>query len=135
MVYNMKINAFTELSFIDILQMLGRAGRPQFDRHGTGIIITNHSNLHFYLSVLNEQLPIESQLIKALPDILNAEIVNGNIWTFEDAFEWLKLTYLNIRMFQNPSLYGVQDIDPGVDTLNTTIRETQKDLVHSALLL
>ncbi len=37
--------------------MMGRAGRPQFDSYGEGIIITGHSELQFYLSLLNQQVP------------------------------------------------------------------------------
>lgn len=29
-----------EYSELDILQMIGRAGRPQFDREGTAVIMT-----------------------------------------------------------------------------------------------
>jgi pre-mRNA-splicing helicase BRR2 len=46
-----------------MLQMMGRAGRPQFDTLGEGIIITNHSELQYHLSLNNQQLPIESQLV------------------------------------------------------------------------
>lgn len=53
--------------------MLGRAGRPGFDSEGEGIIITQHSELQYYLSLMNQQLPIESQLVAKLPDMLNAE--------------------------------------------------------------
>ena len=42
--------------------MLGRAGRPQYDTKGEGILITNHSELQYYLSLLNQQLPVESQV-------------------------------------------------------------------------
>jgi replicative superfamily II helicase len=45
-----------------MMQMLGRAGRPQFDTYGEGIIITTHSELQYYLSLMNQQLPIESQV-------------------------------------------------------------------------
>lgn len=61
--------------------LLGRAGRPQYDTKGEGILITNHSELQFYLSLLNQQLPIESQLISKMPDMLNAEIVLGKTTT------------------------------------------------------
>ena len=54
---------WTELSALDVLQMLGRAGRPQYDTKGEGILVTNHSELQYYLSLLNQQLPIESQMV------------------------------------------------------------------------
>lgn len=59
--------------------MLGRAGRPQYDTKGEGILITSHGELQYYLSLLNQQLPIESQMVSKLPDMLNAEIVLGNV--------------------------------------------------------
>ena len=49
------------------------------DDKGEGIIITTHSELQFYLSLLNQQLPIESQYIGKLADNLNAEIVLGTV--------------------------------------------------------
>jgi hypothetical protein len=35
----------------------------QYDTYGEGVIITNHSELQYYLSLLNPQLPIESQFV------------------------------------------------------------------------
>lgn len=77
--------------------MLGRAGRPQYDTKGEGILITNHSELQYYLSLLNQQLPVESQLVAKLPDLLNAEIVLGTIQSVRDAVFWSGYTYLYIR--------------------------------------
>lgn len=54
------------------------------------------------------QLPVESQFISKLPDNLNAEIVAGTVQNVKDAVDWLSYTYLYIRMFRNPSLYGVE---------------------------
>ena len=45
----------------------------------TGILITSHSELQYYLSLLNQQLPVESQYIAKLVDNLNAELVLGTI--------------------------------------------------------
>ena len=59
-IYNPEKGAWTELSPLDVMQMLGRAGRPQFDSERTGIIITGRSELQYYLSLMNQQLPIES---------------------------------------------------------------------------
>lgn len=47
-----------------LLQIFGRAGRPQFDKSGEGIIITSHDKLAYYLRLLTSQLPIESQVTK-----------------------------------------------------------------------
>jgi replicative superfamily II helicase len=55
------------------------SGRPQFDTFGEGIIITGHTELQFYLSLFNVQLPIESQFIATIPDNLNAEVVLGTV--------------------------------------------------------
>lgn len=106
-VYNPEKGRWVELGALDVLQMLGRAGRPQYDTKGEGILITQHSELQYYLSLLNQQLPIESQLISKLPDMLNAEIVLGNIQNVKDAVGWLGYTYLYIRMLRNPTLYGI----------------------------
>lgn len=63
-----------DLGILDVLQIFGRAGRPQFDTFGHGIIITAHSKLAHYLSLLTRQQPIESQLNVGLADNLNAEV-------------------------------------------------------------
>lgn len=73
---------------------MGRAGRPRYDVSGEGIIITAHSELQYYLSLMNQQLPIESQFMSKLADNLNAEIVLGTIRSIEDAVKWLGYTYL-----------------------------------------
>lgn len=38
--------------------MLGRAGRPQYDTKGEGIMITNHGELQYYLSLMNQQVKL-----------------------------------------------------------------------------
>jgi hypothetical protein len=40
-----------------------------------GIIITSHDKLSHYLSLLTNQLPIESNFITCLADNLNAEVI------------------------------------------------------------
>ncbi|KAL0236562.1 hypothetical protein GEMRC1_003144 [Eukaryota sp. GEM-RC1] len=92
---------------MDILQMLGRAGRPAFDTTGLGILITEHHNLMLYLSLLNQQMPVESQLISKLPDVLNAEVVLGSVGSKREAVEWLKGTYLAVRVGKVPVVYEV----------------------------
>ncbi|KAL5528515.1 BRR2 [Sanghuangporus sanghuang] len=131
-IYNPEKGRWVELSSQDVLQMLGRAGRPQYDTFGEGIIITNHSELQYYLSLLNQQLPIESQLVSKLADNLNAEIVLGTIRNRDEAVQWLGYTYLYVRMLKSPSLYSV-----GPDYLDDDPMLIQKraDIAHSAAAL
>ena len=62
---------------LDVQQIFGRAGRPQFEDEGLGIIITQHAQLAHYLGMLTHQAPIESKFTGPLVDNLNAEIVLG----------------------------------------------------------
>lgn len=98
---------FCELGMLDVMQIFGRAGRPQYDKTGEAIMITEYRNLSGYLRMLNHALPIESQFIKALPDHLNAEIILGTVSNLREATEWIGYTYLFIRMLRNPMAYGI----------------------------
>lgn len=131
-VYNPEKGMWDELSPMDMMQMVGRAGRPQYDKTGHGIVITQHSELQYYLSLNNQQLPIESQLLSTLPDLLNAELVLGTIQTRQDAVNWLGYTYLYVRMMRAPRLYGISPDEAEEDKL---LEQRRVDLVHSALML
>ncbi|KAL8464183.1 hypothetical protein ACS0TY_033921 [Phlomoides rotata] len=128
-IYNPEKGAWTELSPLDVMQMLGRAGRPQYDTYGEGIIITGHSELQYYLSLMNQQLPIESQFISKLADQLNAEIVLGTVQNAREACKWLLYSYLFVRMVRNPTLYGLA---PDVLKTDETLEDRRADLIHSA---
>ncbi|KAK2712756.1 U5 small nuclear ribonucleoprotein 200 kDa helicase-like [Artemia franciscana] len=128
-IYSPEKGRWTELGALDVLQMLGRAGRPQYDTKGEGIVITNHTELQYYLSLLNQQLPIESQLISKLPDMLNAEIVLQSVQSVRDAVTWLGYTYLYIRMLRNPGLYGITS-DMCED--DPYLEKFRADIIHTA---
>ncbi|XP_047146915.1 DExH-box ATP-dependent RNA helicase DExH12 [Vigna umbellata] len=128
-IYNPEKGAWTELSPLDVMQMLGRAGRPQYDSYGEGIIVTGHSELQYYLSLMNQQLPIESQFVSKLADQLNAEIVLGTVQNAREACNWIGYTYLYVRMLRNPSLYGIA---PDILTRDITLEERRADLIHTA---
>ena len=130
-VYSPEKGSWVELSPQDVLQMLGRAGRPQFDTYGEGIIITTQNEMQYYLSLLNQQLPIESQFVSRLVDNLNAEIVLGNVRTRDEGVEWLGYTYLFIRMLRCPGLYSV-----GAEyEQDKALEQKRVDLIHSAAMV
>lgn len=118
-IYDSKHGSFVDLGILDVLQIFGRAGRPQFDKSGLGIIITTHDKLNHYLSLLTNQFPIESNFIQCLADNLNAEIALGTISNVQEAIEWLSYTYLFVRMRINPQVYGLNygdvEQDPSLD--------------------
>ncbi|OAE30033.1 hypothetical protein AXG93_3893s1430 [Marchantia polymorpha subsp. ruderalis] len=105
--YDPKAGGFRELGMLDVMQIFGRAGRPQFDTSGEGIIITTHDKLSHYLRLMTHQLPIESQFISSLKDNLNAEVVLGSVTNVREACIWLGYTYLFVRMSSNPLVYGM----------------------------
>ena len=91
-----------------------------------------HQELQFYLSLFNQQLPIESQFVQTIPDNLNAEIVLGTVQNIRDAATWLGYGYLYVRMMRNPQLYGVP-----LDALDSdrNLFERRMDLAHSAAVI
>ncbi len=46
----------------DVLQMMGRAGRPQFDDRGVACVFVHDAKKHFYKKFLYEPFPVESSL-------------------------------------------------------------------------
>ncbi|XP_013879087.1 activating signal cointegrator 1 complex subunit 3 [Austrofundulus limnaeus] len=106
-IYDAKRGTFVDLGILDVMQIFGRAGRPQFDKFGEGTIITTHDKLSHYLTLLTQQNPIESQFLNSLADNLNAEIALGTVTNVEEAVKWLSYTYLYVRMRANPLAYGI----------------------------
>lgn len=130
--YNPEKGAWVELSPMDIMQMLGRAGRIDYDVSGEGIVLTHQQEIQYYASLMNNQLPIESQLISRLSDSLNAEIVMGSIHNMEEAVQWLGYTYLYICMLRSPTLYAISIDEYDEDKL---LERRRTDLIHSAAVV
>ncbi|NWT40871.1 HFM1 helicase, partial [Chroicocephalus maculipennis] len=98
---------FQEYSETDILQMIGRAGRPQFDTTATAVIMTRWSTREKYIQMLNGADIIESSLHRHLVEHLNAEIVLHTVTDVTVALEWIRSTFLYIRALKNPTHYGL----------------------------
>ncbi|NXU54880.1 HFM1 helicase, partial [Turnix velox] len=105
---------FQEYSETDILQMIGRAGRPQFDTTATAVIMTRSSTREKYIQMLDGADVIESSLHQHLVEHLNAEIVLHTVTDVTVALEWMQSTFLYIRALKNPTHYG---FSPGLDKI------------------
>lgn len=49
--YDGKAKRYVDFPITDILQMMGRAGRPQFDQHGKAVILVHEPKKSFYKKV------------------------------------------------------------------------------------
>ncbi|XP_047188173.1 probable ATP-dependent DNA helicase HFM1 isoform X2 [Scophthalmus maximus] len=101
-----------EYSDADLLQMIGRAGRPQFDTSATAVIMTKFQTRDKYMNLMNGMEIIESSLHGHLVEHLNAEIVLQTISDVNMALDWIRSTFLYIRALKNPIHYGFSaDLD------------------------
>jgi len=98
---------YREIERSALLQMCGRAGRPQFDTAGVAVIMTQRHTRAAYEGLVHGTKPIESNLGLAMPEHVNAEIASGIITDKETAMDWLKHSFFYIRVTQNPRHYGV----------------------------
>ena len=105
--YSAQEGKFVDLGILDVLQIFGRAGRPQYQATGIGFICTTHDKVDHYLSAVTQQQPIESKFSRKLVDNLNAEIALGTVTSVPEAVQWLGYSYLFVRMQRNPLTYGI----------------------------
>jgi activating signal cointegrator complex subunit 3 len=107
--YDGKQKRYVDFPVTDVLQMMGRAGRPQFDQQGIAVILVHEPKKTFYRKFLYEPFPVESCLQEQLHDHINAEIVNGTITSKQDAVDFLTWTYFYRRLTRNPAYYHLDD--------------------------
>lgn len=106
--YDAKIEGYRDMDLTDVLQMLGRAGRPQFDTSGVARIFTQDAKKDFYKHFLHTGFPVESSLHTVLDNHLCAEISAETIVTKQDALDYLTWTFFFRRLHKNPSYYGLE---------------------------
>lgn len=98
--------ASQEYPQLDVLQMIGRAGRPDFENEGCAIIMTDSKMKQTYEKMLHGTENLESSLHLELTEHLSAEISLGTITSTESAVNWLRNTFFYVRFNKNPGLYG-----------------------------
>ncbi|KAF8067393.1 MER3 [Scenedesmus sp. PABB004] len=126
---------YKEYTQTEVLQMVGRAGRPQFDTEGVAVIMTSRDSTARYQQLLEGQArrsgarggawrcaaadpqppapacarqAVESCLASTLAEQLLAEVVLGTVRDVPGAIAWLKSTFLYVRVRSNPGHYGLR---------------------------
>ena len=138
-IWDSSSGGFRDIDLLDILQIFGRAGRPQFDTIGKATLITGKDKLDHFLRLMTSQIPIESRFQSHLPDALNAEIAMGNVSTVHEAVSWLKYTYMYVRFFKAPQKYGISSdlltTDPNLEQFRTDLINVASENLNEARLI
>ncbi|TPX65577.1 hypothetical protein SpCBS45565_g05095 [Spizellomyces sp. 'palustris'] len=127
-------NQYTEYSELDIMQMLGRAGRPQFDDSGVAVIMTTVEDRKKYEDMVTGRQIIESSLHENLIEHLNSEVVLGAIKSVDLAIEWLQSSFLYVRMRNNPAHYKLKNCS-AVEGKLSAERRLESTVIASTSLL
>ena len=133
--FDAKSEGYKDMDLTDVLQMLGRAGRPQFDTSGIARIFTQDAKKEFYKHFLHTGFPVESSLHNVLDNHLGAEISAGTIGTKQDALDYLTWTFFFRRLHKNPSFYGLEISAEEHNTIaaQTMANEYMVNLVETSL--
>ena len=126
-----------EYSSLEVMQMLGRAGRPQFETEACAVILCLNDRLTKYEKMVAGEEVLESSLHQNLIEHLNAEIGIGTIGSLSSAKEWLASSFLNVRLQRNPEYYNLDSEETGETPDDALLRwcENGLHLLHEANLV
>ena len=100
-----KDHGWEEYDDLEMLQIMGRAGRPQFDQQGIAVIMTESQNERRWQQIIAGR-PLESRLPGNLTEALLAEIVAQTTPDLPSLCTWLKNTFLAVRCARDPGQYA-----------------------------
>ena len=128
--FDPKLKRYVDFPLTDLLQMIGRAGRPGFDTHGTACVMVSEEKKNFYKKFLYEPFPVESSLASQLTDHLNAEIASGTLTNRNHCHDYLTWTYFFRRLTKNPTFYNLDGNDASAinEYLRTLVNHTLNNL-------
>ncbi|WP_254832650.1 DEAD/DEAH box helicase [Haloglomus salinum] len=133
--YHDPLEGEVDMSPLDVLQMLGRAGRPGYDDAGYAYVVCDGSDADKYRTLLREGKEIESRLAEDLDAHLNAEVALGYVREMDDVMEWLETTFYYVRAQAAPDGASDGSTDyPFGGNLRTRARETLDALVDDGFV-
>ncbi|KNC53899.1 ATP-dependent DNA helicase MER3 [Thecamonas trahens ATCC 50062] len=105
--------AYAEYSAMEMLQMVGRAGRPGFAVQGesaTAVVLTANENVGRYRRLETGHMALVSQLEARLPEVINTEIVLGRIRDEASGEAWLQSTFFHVSQLASGASAGYDSV-------------------------
>ena len=106
-----------EMPELDLIQMMGRAGRPQFDRSGVAVIMCEDTMQAHYRALVSGCRDIESGLANNLIEHVNAEVGLQGRMTEAQIQNWIRQSFMWTRLHKNPTYYLSKDEGICLDSL------------------
>ncbi|CAD6889081.1 unnamed protein product [Tilletia caries] len=119
---------WAEISDLDFVQMIGRAGRPQFDAEGVAVVMTQNDQKQHYTELASGNTVIESSLAAELVEHINAELVLRGTSSKQAIEQWIEGTFLHVRLLKNPAWYNLDET-----AASKTSKEVMQSIVEDAL--
>ncbi|KAJ2448631.1 ATP-dependent DNA helicase MER3 [Coemansia sp. RSA 2424] len=98
-------NNYEEYAKSEILQFIGRAGRPQFGPSGKAIILTERTMVSSYQNLVSGSEILESSLSPELARWILGSVYRQEFITTNDVAQWLSFSFLAVRVKKNPLKY------------------------------
>jgi replicative superfamily II helicase len=121
--YHDPLEGEVDMSPLDVLQMLGRAGRPGYDDAGYAHVVCDASDADKYRRLLRDGKAIESHLTADLDTHLNAEIAMGTIRDVGDVMDWLETTFAFVRAENGSNPGAIEELREGVRETLAELRD------------
>ncbi|PCH39269.1 nucleoside triphosphate hydrolase protein [Wolfiporia cocos MD-104 SS10] len=125
-----------EYSDLDIMQMMGRAGRPQFDKEGVAVILCKTELEAKYNALVQGRTVLESCLHLNLSDHINSEVGLGTITDLDSAKAWLQNSFMFRRIQKNPNYYAIEKDNNQMwqDRINEMVTQSIRELQETELV-
>ena len=132
--------SWIERSPLDIIQMMGRAGRGRNFENSEGFLITSIKNISFYTNLFNQQTPVESRLMSVIPDFINNEVSKKRIVNLKNALNWFLKSFFWIRLKRGilknfPDLLGHKGPNLKSNLKNLFTGQSLNELISCGLIV
>ena len=112
----------------------GLVGVSERTNKATVVIMTKNCYKAVYERMLNESL--ESRLRNHLCEYINAEVILGHLGSFDDVLDYIRRSYLYLRLKANPELYSIPKNADADVTVRRWVENILKELqTHQVIKL